>query len=131
MRWSRRVGYYSYSALGSDQYPPFTLAEVDYPATFDVAYPERLSRGLVLVKWWLLAIPHYLIIGLFTSGLVWWTTELNESGNAALEIGGGLIGILVLIAGVALVFTGRYPQGLFDLVMGSTGGSAGCWPTPP
>ena len=118
MRWSWRVGYYSYSALGTDQYPPFTLAEADYPAGFDVAYPERLSRGMVLVKWWLLAIPHYLIIGLFTSGLVWWSTELNESGNAVLEIGGGLIGILVLIAAVALIFTGRYPQALFDLVVG-------------
>jgi len=29
------------------------------------------------VKWWLLAIPHYLVIGLFTSGLVWSTTDLN------------------------------------------------------
>lgn len=44
--------YYSYSALGTDRYPPFTLAAVDYPATFDVAHPERLSRGLVLVKCW-------------------------------------------------------------------------------
>ena len=35
-----------------------------------VAYPEHLSRGLVLVKWWLLAIPHYLVIGLMGSGLV-------------------------------------------------------------
>lgn len=118
MRWTWRVAYYSYGALGTDQYPPFTLAATDYPAGFDVAYPEQLSRGLVLVKWWLLAIPHYLIIGLFTSGLIWWTTELNEAGNPMLQIGGGLIGILVLVAGVALAFTGRYPQGLFDVVMG-------------
>lgn len=118
MRWTWRVAYYSYSTLGTDQYPPFTLADTDYPASFDVAYPERLSRGLVLVKWWLLAIPHYLIIGLFTSGLVWWTTELNEADNPMLQIGGGLIGILVLVAAVALTFTGRYPQGLFDVVMG-------------
>lgn len=118
LRWSWRVGYYSYSALGTDQYPPFTLADVEYPAKFDVAYPESLSRGLVLVKWWLLAIPHYLIVGLFTSGLVWWTNELAADGNAVLRVGGGLIGILVLIAGIALAFSGRYPQGLFDLVMG-------------
>jgi hypothetical protein len=59
LRWSRRVGYYTYSALGTDRYPPFSLGEEpDYPATLDVAYPQRLSRGLVLVKWWLLAIPH-------------------------------------------------------------------------
>jgi hypothetical protein len=118
MRWTWRVSYYSYSALGTDQYPPFTLAEADYPASFDVAYPDRLSRGLALVKWWLLAIPHYLIIGLFTSGLVWGTAELNESGDQILQIGGGLIGLLVLMAAVVLAFTGRYPQGLFDLVMG-------------
>jgi len=83
-----------------------------------VAYPERLSRGLALVKWWLLAIPHYLIVGLFTSGVVWGATELDGSGNEILQIGGGLIGLLVLIAAVVLVFTGRYPQGVFDLVMG-------------
>jgi hypothetical protein len=99
-------------------YPPFTLADVEYPARLDVQYPERLSRGLALVKWWLLAVPHYLIIGLFTSGLVWWTTDIQESGRGALEIGGGLIGILVLVAGFALAFTGRYPTGLFDLIMG-------------
>jgi hypothetical protein len=118
MRWTWRVSYYSYSALGTDKYPPFTLAEADYPGRFDVSYPEQLSRGLVLVKWWLLAIPHYLIIGLFTSGVIWSTTELNQSGNEILQIGGGLIGVLVLIAAVALAFTGRYPEGVFNLVMG-------------
>jgi len=118
MRWTWRVTYYSYGALGTDQYPPFTLADVDYPARLDVAYPEKLSRGLVLVKWWLLAIPHYLIVGLFTSGVVWTSTELEGAGEGALQIGGGLIGILVVIAAVVLTFSGKYPQGLFDLIMG-------------
>jgi hypothetical protein len=117
MRWSWRVAYYSYGVNGTDQYPPFSLGEADYPAHFDVAYPETLSRGLVLVKGWLLAIPHLLIVGLFTTGLVWWTTEIG-SGNTAAEAATGLIGILVLIAVVILLFTGSYPQGLFDLVMG-------------
>ncbi len=116
LRWTWRVSYYSYSTLGTDEYPPFTLQDVDYPARLDVAYPEELSRGLVLVKWWLLAIPHYIVVGLFTSGLIWYYTEFD--GDNFFEVGGGLIGLLVLIAALALLFTGRYPRGLFDLVMG-------------
>lgn len=104
LRWSWRVGYYSYAVLGTDRYPPFRLGDVaDYPARLDVVYPERLSRGLVLVKWWLLVLPHYLLVSVFSFGS--WRT-------------GGLIGLLVLFAGVALLFTGRYPKGIFALLMG-------------
>ncbi len=118
MRWGWRVAFYSFYVIGTDRYPPFMLADdPEYPARLDVAYPERLSQGLVLVKWWLLAIPHYLIVGLFTSGLIWWTTDIG-GGDAVLEIGGGLIGLLVLVAGVVLLFTGKYPQGVFDILMG-------------
>ena len=117
LRWSWRVAYYSYGALGTDRYPPFTLgAAPDYPATFDVEYPERLSRGLVLVKWWLLAIPHYLVLAIIGGGLGgfgWWAGD-----DARFLVGGGLLGLLVFFAGVALLFTRRYPPGLFDLVVG-------------
>jgi hypothetical protein len=68
LRWSWRVAYYAYGALGTDRYPPLTLdATPDYPATLDIAYPQHLSRGLIWVKW-LLAVPHYVIIGFFVGG---------------------------------------------------------------
>ena len=106
LRWTWRVSFYAFNANGTDRYPPFTLRGVDYPATLSVEYPSTLSRGLVLVKWWLLAIPHYLIVGLFAGGL-WYGMQW-----------GGAIAILVLIAVVALLFTGRYPPGIFDFVLG-------------
>ncbi len=118
LRWSWRVAYYAYGALGTDRYPPFTLAEVpDYPAHLSVDSPEHLSRGLVLVKWWLLAIPHYLIVAIFAGGGLYWTTEA-AGGDAQVEWGGGLIGLLVFVAGLVLLFTGRYPTGLFDFILG-------------
>jgi len=117
MRWTWRVQFYATSAIGTDRYPPFTLSEApDYPARLSVAYPKRLSRKLVLVKWWLLALPHYLIVGIFAGGAV---IGWSDSSNAWLfRSGGGLIGLLVCIAGVALLFTGRYPRAIFNLVLG-------------
>ena len=78
LRWTWRVGFYTYAALGTDRYPPFTLAKTDYPADFDVDYPERLSHGLVLVKSWLLAIPHLIIVGLFTANVFYWWTARGD-----------------------------------------------------
>ncbi len=101
MRWTWRVGFYSYSALATDRYPPFTLERAEYPATLEVEYPERLSRGLVLVKWWLLAIPHYLIVGLLQGGRY-----------------GGLTSLLALFAAVAVLFGRPYPRDIFDLMLG-------------
>jgi hypothetical protein len=119
LRWNWRVGFYAYSALGTDRYPPFTLAATDYPADFDVAYPARLSRGLVLVKWWLLAIPHLLIVGVLTGGAGTWGNQWDGSGQATTASWGpSLLGLLVLIAAVILLFTGRYRHEIFNLVMG-------------
>src|SRR6476620_9646602 len=106
LRWTWRVAYYAYGALGTDKYPPFTLSEApDYPARLVVDYPEHLSRGLVLVKWWLLALPQYVIVGLFVSGSAYAVTQ-TESGSVATWTGPGLIGILVFFAAVVLLFTG-------------------------
>ena len=104
LRWNWRVGYYSYQALGTDKYPPFSLAKNDdYPADLDVAYPEQLSKGLVLVKW-LLGIPHYIVVGVLQGGL-----SKNSSG---------LLVILVLFAAVVNLFTGKYHKGIWKLVIG-------------
>ena len=115
MRWTWRVVFYSGTGgLGTDRYPPFTFGpEPDYPATLEVAYPDELSHGLVLVKWWLLAIPHYLVLVFIVGGGVgwWWDTSTAVWS-------GGLLGILVFIAAVTLLFTGRYPKPLFDLIIG-------------
>jgi hypothetical protein len=118
LRWTWRVSYYcTTGGIGTDRYPPFSLQrEPDYPAVLDIAYPERLSRGLVLVKWWLLAIPHYLILAVLLGAGIGWTLD---SGNLSFEpLGGGLLGLLVVVTGAILLFTGRYPRSLFDLIVG-------------
>lgn len=108
MRWTWRVSFYAFSAFGTDTYPPFSLqVEPSYPAEFTVDYPEELSRGLVLVKWWLLALPQYFIVAFFAGG-----SGLPISGA------GGLIALLALIAAVILAVSGRYPPQLFDFIMG-------------
>lgn len=117
LRWSWRVAFYSYNALGTDRYPPFTLADVPgYPARLHVERPGELSRKLVLVKWWLLALPHFLVVGVFTSGA--WAGGTIGSGDEVWVAAGGLVTLLCLIAGVTLLVTAHYPRSIFELVMG-------------
>jgi hypothetical protein len=68
----------------------------EYPVRLEVDYPEQLNRWLPLVKW-LLAIPHY--IALFFVGI------------------GALV--VVIISFFAVLFTGRWPRGLFDYLVGT------------
>ena len=105
LRWWWRVGFYSYEALGTDKYPPFSLdPDPDYPADLEIAYPEKLSSGLVLVKWWLLAIPHYIIVGILVGG--WFEWRL------------GLTTVLAIIGIIVVLFKGQYPPEIFKLIVG-------------
>ena len=117
LRWSWRVGFYALAAIGTDRYPPFTLARTDYPADFDVAYPERLSHGLVLVKW-LLAIPQLIIVGLFTANIPFWWTTRNDWSSGESVAGISFLELLVIIVGFFLLITQQYPRALFDLLVG-------------
>ena len=120
LRWRWRVLFYALSVRGTDKYPPFSLRpNSEYPADLEVDYPEHLHRGLVLIKWWLLAIPHYLVLAAFFYG------GMRFIGNGEHDWGDGttfilvpLIRVLLLIAVVALLFTARYPKGLYDFVIG-------------
>ena len=101
MRWGWRVGFYTCGALGTDKYPPFSLEpDPNYPADLEVEYPEKLANGMVLVKW-LLALPHWIIVGIFQGGRGW-----------------GLISIMTLINAIILLFTGKMNADIFKLIIG-------------
>jgi hypothetical protein len=93
-RWSANVD--AYTGLLRDEYPPFSWEPGQYAVTYEVDYPEKLNRWLPLVKWWLLAIPHYIV--LFALGI------------AAF--------VVYIIAWFAILFTKRFPRGLFDFIVG-------------
>jgi len=110
LRWTWRVGFYGYWILGTDEYPPFSLKSTDYPADLDVEYPEKLSRGLIFVKW-LLAVPHYLVLAPLM-GLGQWNQA--EPGFPVI----GLILILAIIIAILLLFTKKYNKDIFKLNTG-------------
>ena len=92
-RWQENV--FAYYALFRDEYPPFSWEAGKYPVTFEVDYPESLSRWMIFVKW-LLAIPHIIVLlFLYIVALVVW-----------------------VIVWFAILFTGRFPRGLFDFLVG-------------
>lgn len=113
-RWSWRVSYYAFNGgLGSDRYPPFSLRELpEDDARFDVIYPERLNRPLVLVKW-LLLLPHWIVLAILAGT----QSRTDENG---VRVGGwpGVIGLLCLVAAILLLVTGSYAKGLLDVIIG-------------
>jgi hypothetical protein len=92
-RFGTRVG--AYVALMDDRYPS---TDEDQSVHLDYVYPDvqqDLNRWLPLVKW-LLAIPHYVVLFFL------WIAAI----------------VSVLVAWFAILFTGRYPRGLFTFVEG-------------
>jgi uncharacterized membrane protein len=86
---------YSYLYLLRDEYPS---VDEEQAVHLDIVYPDarnELNRWLPLVKWFL-AIPHYIVLAFLHVAVV----------------------VVVIIAWFAILFTGRYPQGLFDFVVG-------------
>ena len=91
-RWNANVGAY---VLFHDRYPPFSMGESDYEGvTFAVEKPD-FNRWLVLIKW-LLVIPHVIVLNILV--LI------------------AMVAVIPLVLGV--LFTGRYPRGLFDFLVG-------------
>ena len=93
LRFSNRVGIYV--ALMDDRYPS---TDEEQSVHLDAPYPDAragLNRWLPLVKW-LLAIPHYIVLAFLWLGALF----------------------AVIFAWFAILFTGRYPRGLFDYVEG-------------
>jgi hypothetical protein len=93
LRFSNRVGIYL--ALMDDRYP---ATDEEQSVHLDMRYPDvpgDLNRWLPLVKWFL-AIPHYIALFFLYLAVV----------------------VVVVIAWFAILFTGRYPRGLFDFVQG-------------
>jgi hypothetical protein len=66
-----------------------------YPVDFEARYPERMSRWLIFVKW-LLVIPHFIVL---------WFLHIAAF-------------FVTIVAWFAILFTGRYPQGMFRFVEG-------------
>jgi len=107
LRWTWRVAFYSYSALATDRYPPFSRAEEpDYPARLYIDYPEWQRKGLPLIGWWLLGLPQYGIAAVVAGGGIGW------------EGGPGVVGTLMVVVAVLLLFKNHYRQDVFDVAMG-------------
>jgi Domain of unknown function (DUF4389) len=93
LRFENRVG--AFLALMDDRYPS---TDERQSVTLDFPYPDAkndLNRWLPLVKW-LLAIPHYIVL------VFLWLAAF----------------VIVIVAWFAILFTGRYPRGMFDFVLG-------------
>jgi len=110
LRWTWRVAFYSYSALATDRYPPFSLSEEpDYPARLGIGYPEWQRKGFPLIGWWLLGIPQYGLASIFAGAGVGWAWQYGY---------GGVVDVLMVVVALLLLFKNTYREDVFDVVMG-------------
>lgn len=98
-QWALRVG--AYMGLLTDEMPPYSKEPMESsPVTLKITYPENLSRGKVLLKvlfgWAYVGIPHGIVLGLY----------------------GIAVSVVSIIAWFTILFTGKYPEGMFKLVVG-------------
>jgi hypothetical protein len=93
LRWSANVS--AYVNLMRDEYPPFTFDAGKYPVTLEIEYPQELNRWLVLIKW-LLVIPHFIVLFFLFIAMM----------------------VVTLIAFFAILFTKKYPAGMFKFSTG-------------
>jgi Domain of unknown function (DUF4389) len=94
-RWGLNVASYGFLLL-RDEYPPFSGDAGQYPVTLEIDYDDKLSRWQIFLKW-LFALPHFIIlVFLFLAAYV-----------------------VIVIAFFAILFTARYPRGMFDFVVGT------------
>lgn len=92
LRW--RVRALAYLMLLEDRYPPF--GDAAYPASLAFVDAERVRNRLTVGFRLILIIPHMIVVGLLS--IAWWVTSC--------------------VAWFAILFTGNYPQGLYDFGVG-------------
>jgi hypothetical protein len=94
-RWTFNV--YAYVGLLRDEYPPFSGEPGAYPpVTLEIDYDENLSRWKIFLKW-LFAIPHLIVLSFLSIAAF----------------------VVLIVAWFAILFTGQFPRGMFDFVVGT------------
>ena len=89
-------------------------APLTYPVRLDFDADRHITRWHPLVQW-LLAIPHYLVVGILLGGT---RTAWSSAGEPVSISVTGLLPLLVFVAVVVLLVSGRYPRPLYDLIVG-------------
>lgn len=93
-RWQANVG--AYIVMFRDEYPPFSWDAGKYPVTYEADYPDEMARFAPLYKW-LLVIPNLIVLLLVSIVAI----------------------VLWVVAWFSILFTGTFPRGMFDFIVGA------------